>query len=76
MEKICVHIGLALFAIKGLCESHGTCYDCPMRPWCKGIEGVVYPDDWDSDRFPNIAVLLELTSGDVSDTIELAPQIE
>lgn len=74
--KKCVHIGIALFAIKEICLSRDMCQDCPMEQWCNNIPSIPCPGDWDSDTLPNIAVVLELTPGDESDTIELAPQIE
>ena len=76
MEKICVHIGLSLFAIMKLCKKHDTCINCPLWDFCKSAHSVYTPSEWDSDTFPNVAVVLELTNGDASDTIELAPQIE
>lgn len=76
MEKICVHIGLALFAIKKICLSHETCQDCPLRHCCRGIADFAHPVLWDSNRFPNIEVVMDLTTGRESETIELAPQIE
>ena len=75
MEKICVHIGLSLFAIKKLCEKQCTCTNCPLWDFCES-ENIIDPSFWDSETFPNITVILELTSGDGSDTIDLAPQIE
>lgn len=64
MEKICVHIGLSLFAIKKLCEKHCTCTNCPLWDFCRSTHSLDSPHTWDFDKFPNIAVMLELTSGD------------
>lgn len=76
MGKICVHVGLALFAIKVLCLSRDKCQDCPMEQWCNDIDTIMCPDKWNSNAFPNIVVVLELTDDNGYDTIELAPQIE
>lgn len=76
MEKICVHIGLSLFAIKKLCEKQCTCTNCPLWDFCKSPSSVGTPNVWDSDTFPNVTVVLELTNGDASDTMKLVPQIE
>ena len=74
MEKICVHIGLSLFAIMKLCKKQCACTNCPLWDFCRST--LDSPIEWDSDTFPNVAVVLELTNGDASDTIESAPQIE
>ena len=75
MEKICIHIGLSLFAIKELCEKQDTCSNCPLWDFCTSTHSDS-PIEWDFDTFPNVAVVLELTNGDASDTMKLVPQIE
>ena len=76
MEKICIHIGLSLFAIKKLCEKQCTCSVCPLWDFCKSTNNLDTPMGWNSDAFPNVAVILDLTDGNECGNIELAPQIE
>lgn len=76
MEKIYVHVGFALLAVKEMCASRVNCVDCPMYHFCKDIQSAICPANWDFDTFPNIVVGLELTTGDDSDTIQSVPQIE
>lgn len=76
MEKIYVHIGLSLFAIMKLCEKQATCTNCPLWGFCKSTYSIDCPNGWDSGTIPNVAVVLELTNGDASDTMKLVPQIE
>lgn len=72
MEKVCIHIGLSLFAIKKLCESQETCTNCQLRDFCisQHTLGLDSPHLWDFDTFPNIAVMLKLTKAQYSDTIK------
>lgn len=72
MEKVYIHIGLSLFAIKKLCDSQETCTNCPLWDFCKSTHSLDSPDDWDFNTFPNVAVILELTDSEESDTIKIS----
>ena len=72
MEKVCIHIGLSLFAIKKLCESQETCTNCALWYFCKSPHSLDSPREWDFDTFPNISVTLNLTNVQDSDTIKLS----
>lgn len=69
MEKIYVHIGISLFAIKKLCEKQHRCTDCPFWSFCP-THSFDSPDEWESDTLPNVGVILGLTDGNECDTIK------
>lgn len=69
MEKICVHIGLSLFAIMKLCKKQDTCTNCPLWDFCKSTNSIDSPNSWHPETFPNFTLVLELTDSNEYDTI-------
>lgn len=59
MNKVMVHIGLALLAIKGICETNTRCDNCPLADFC--CDGLYdTPIMWNPENFPNAIVTLTM----------------
>ena len=70
MEKVCIHIGLSLFAIKKMCESQGNCGNCPLLNFCSNDGWGSKPWGWNEELLPDAGLMLELTDGNECDTIK------
>lgn len=70
MEKVCIHIGLSLFAIKKLCESQSNCANCPLLNFCSNDGWGCEPSEWHEDFLPDAGLVLDLTDDNKSDIIK------
>lgn len=61
MDKVCVHIGLSLFAIKRMCETMKYCKDCPLYTFCGEGNFMDDPCSWDDKVLPDAGITLDLT---------------
>lgn len=60
MDKVCVHIGLSLFAVKCMCESMECCKVCPLCVFCEG-NFTSAPCSWDDKVLPDVDITVHLT---------------
>lgn len=58
MNEVMVHIGLALLAIKGICEVNTECDNCPLGDFCYDDGFCATPSTWNPEKFPNAIVTL------------------
>ena len=70
MEKVCIHVGLSLFAIKKLCESQGNCGNCPLLNFCSNDVWGSEPCECNYELLPDAGLILVLTDGNDCDTIK------
>lgn len=56
-----VHIGMAMLAIKALCDTHPLCENCPLTSFCMRDGWSRNPCTWEAEHFPNVNVELQLT---------------
>lgn len=62
MKKVCIHIGLSLFAIKRMCETTDNCNECPLRAFCgESNFFIADPCCWDEKLLPDAGLMLDLT---------------
>lgn len=55
-----IHIGLALLAMKKVCEREDVCTRCPLYCFCGADNTLESPSDWTNDMFPNLIVPLDI----------------
>lgn len=60
MCKVMVHIGLALLAIKRICETNTRCDNCPLADFCYCDGFYDTPSMWNPENFPNVSVTLTM----------------
>lgn len=60
MDKVMVHIGLALLAIKGICEVNTECDNCPLADFCYVDAFYDTPSKWNPEIFPSAIVALTM----------------
>ena len=58
--EVNVHIGLALVAMRELCNHHEGCVDCPLSSFCRSTNGFV-PSLSDPNTYPNLIVKVALS---------------
>lgn len=61
MHRVCIHIGLSLFAIKQMCETTEHCDDCPLCEFCLAANFDKEPCEWDDKLLPDAGLMLDLT---------------
>lgn len=59
MDKVCIHIGMSLFAIKRMCEPRKQCDGCPLFDFCEDTGS--RPWEWKNELLPDAGLMLDLT---------------
>lgn len=59
MDRVCIHIGVSLLAIKRMCETREECGGCPLYKFC-GDNGI-QPWKWKNELFPDAGLIWDLT---------------
>lgn len=55
-----MHIGLALYTMKKICQSQETCNRCPLYCFCCCENTFEVPEEWNEEMFPNLIVGVDI----------------
>lgn len=61
MDRVCIHIGLSLFAIKRMCETQERCARCTLYHFCEDTN--LNPREWKNELMPDAGLMWDLTEG-------------